>query len=609
MRSFNEIENFLNSLDLFSHLDQSAIKDLNGQIETIKVFSGDELIRQGDPGDSMYIVHSGRLQILFVKPKGGERVVGEVGRGECVGEMALIAEENRSTTVRAIRDSELIKFSKSAFNLLLEKYPTAMLKIARIIVQRYIKIIQEEPKDKIPAIITILPNDPNVPMLEFCMNFSKSLSKYGSILYLNKENFKKKFSKNGGQPNIFENDFLKGSIFGKWFCDRESENKFILLEADNELTPWTQFCLRQCDRIFVVGFGNSNNNLNNLLADALSDDRNKITAQKNLILIYTEKSFSPFRTKTWLESTNFESHFHVHLKSFPDFERLSRYLVGEAVGLVLGGGGARSFAQIGVIKAIKESGIPIDFTGGTSMGATIAAQYSLGWDYQKMLDVNIRCWVKNNPLRCYTVPYMSLLGIRKFNEIFKYMFGDIQIEDMPLSFFCLSTNLTEATPEIHLQGDLWSQAKASSSLPGLSIPVFIGESFHVDGAIINHLPADIMKKKCKGKVLAIDVSVNRELIANEKWNDNLSQTGLLLKKISPFNNNFNTPNLWDILFRTALVNSLNKNKEVKKSVDFCFEPPVQDFKLLDFKSIKPIIDLGYESAIPVIDECKNALGV
>lgn len=608
MSSFDEIENFLKSLDLFSHLDQSAVKDLKGQIDTIKVFSGNELIRQGDPGDSMYIVHSGRLQIIFKGSNGDERVVDEISRGECVGEMALITEEKRSATVRAIRDSELIKLSKPAFDSLLEKYPRAMLELTRIIVQRHKKNIQEEPRNNLPAIITILPNEANVPLLEFCGKFSKALSNHGSILYLNKESLKNIFGKKDGQSNIFNNDLLGSSKFCKWFHDQELEYKFILLEADIELNFWTQFCLRQCDRIFVIGSGSSKNYLNDLLSRLFSDDRNKITAQKDLILIYSEENFKPLRTRNWLESNCFETHFHMGFNSFPDFERLSRYLVGKAVGLVLGGGGARGFAHIGVIKALKESGIPIDFIGGTSMGATIAAQYALGWDYQKMLEVNIRCWIKNNPLKCYTIPFMSLLGVRKFNEIFQYMFGDIQIEDMPVNFFCLSTNLTDALPEIHLRGDLWRQAKASSSLPGISIPVFSGQNFLVDGSIINHLPADVMKKQCRGKVLAIDVSVNRELVANEKWDDNLSQTGLLLKRINPFNSSFNTPNLWDILFRTTMVNSLIKNKEIKNSVDFYFKPPVQNYKLLDFKSIEKIAELGYQSSIPVMEECKKALG-
>src|SRR5689334_8140536 len=96
-----------------------------------------------------------------------------------------------------------------------------------------------------------------------------------------------------------------------------------------------------------------------------------------------------------------------------DLDRLARFLDGKAVGLVLGGGGARGFAHIGVIRALEEAGVPIDRVGGTSMGAVIGALYSRGFDWKDMVRLNRWGWVKYQPHKLYTLPMISLVSSRK----------------------------------------------------------------------------------------------------------------------------------------------------------------------------------------------------
>ena len=124
----------LASTGLFSVLDEATLKSVEAALEPVRVPGGEILIRQGDPGDSLYVLIYGRLLITVRGESGEEEVIGEVGRGEVVGEMAVLTGEPRSATARAIRDSELVRFSKDAFERVIGSNPLAMMLVAKQLV-------------------------------------------------------------------------------------------------------------------------------------------------------------------------------------------------------------------------------------------------------------------------------------------------------------------------------------------------------------------------------------------------------------------------------------------------------------------------------------------
>jgi CRP-like cAMP-binding protein len=130
------ILDILVSTELFRGMDQSVLREIETQLQLLHLSGGETLLRQGERGDCLYVLIYGRLRVFVEDPNGAELVVGEVAPGEIVGEMAVLSNEPRSATVRAIRDSELVMFSKEVFDRLLEKYPQAMMQITRQIVDR-----------------------------------------------------------------------------------------------------------------------------------------------------------------------------------------------------------------------------------------------------------------------------------------------------------------------------------------------------------------------------------------------------------------------------------------------------------------------------------------
>jgi predicted acylesterase/phospholipase RssA len=279
-----------------------------------------------------------------------------------------------------------------------------------------------------------------------------------------------------------------------------------------------------------------------------------------------------------------------------DFQRLARRLTGRAFGLVLGGGGARGFAHIGVIRALEEAGIPIDMVGGTSMGALIAAGYALGRDHEAMVKL-AQTFGSSHQLLDYNPPLVSFLAGHKVSRVLKLLYGETHIEDLWRPYFCVSTNLTQAKPMVHRQGPLWKYVRASSAAPGIFAPVLDEGDVLVDGMLVNNLPIDVMREQCgEGIVAAVNVSLERDLTTDYNFGDGVSAWEVLWSRINPFAPRVKAPTLFATLLRANEVNSVYLKRTQERLADLYFRPPVEGFAALNFSAYEQIIAIGYRDA-------------
>jgi predicted acylesterase/phospholipase RssA len=275
--------------------------------------------------------------------------------------------------------------------------------------------------------------------------------------------------------------------------------------------------------------------------------------------------------------------------------------------LVLSGGGARGFAHIGVIRAMNERRIPIDYVGGTSMGAVIAAQYALGWDWRSMLQLNKEAWPRCQPQRNFTLPLVALNSAKRMDQMLREMFGGAEIQNLRTKFFCVSTNLTQAEAMIHRTGSLWKAVRASVSIPGIGPPAIEGGEIYVDGGLVNNLPVDVMKRFCPGAVVAVDVSEQIEFKCTLKESYSLSGWKLLWQRLNPFRERCDIPNILNILYRTTTVGSIRTIETAKKLAEICIEPPVNEFGVFDWHSIDRIVEIGYRHALGQLEKSAGLL--
>ncbi len=586
---------------LFGPLDDTTFKDIEAQVEWVYLDSSEALFHQGDPGDSCYIVIHGRLQAVARDEKGKERVVGEVARGECVGEMSIFTGEARTVSIFAVRDSELVKFSKAAFEKIIRRHPQVMMKITRILIDRLSKAMRSPSAASTVVNIAVVPVSEGVLLADFTSRLVKTLSVFGSTLHLSSR-FLDEIMGVPGTAQI-QDDVPYSIRLETWLDEQESKHSFVVYEADGSFSPWTMRCLKQADQILLVAQASATPEPGETGKLLLGPDSEITAVRRTLILLHPDGSSQPSGTANWLVAWPVEIHHHIRRDTHSDFERLARFLTGNAVGLVLGGGGARGFAHIGVVRALVEEGIPIDIIGGTSMGATIATGYAMGLDFETSMHAARRSFLETNPFNDYTLPFISLIKSRKLDYIARRQYGDLNIEDLWINYFCVSSNLTTAETVVHRRGRLWKAVRASGSIPGIVLPVLEKGSLLVDGGVLNNLPGDIMRQLSGGPVVAVDVSTEKELpLEYEKIP---SPWEVLWRKISPFKESFNIPNILDIMTRTSMLASVNRMHLVRNETDFYLQPPLDRFKLMDFSALDEITEIGYRYTKEKIGELKD----
>jgi NTE family protein/lysophospholipid hydrolase len=282
-----------------------------------------------------------------------------------------------------------------------------------------------------------------------------------------------------------------------------------------------------------------------------------------------------------------------------DFARLARSLAERAVGLVLGGGGARCFAQIGVIRALRECGIPIDSVGGTSMGAIVAAACAMGWDHAAMVRLARRAFVESKSFLEYTLPMISFIRGRRLDRVSREIFGDTQVEDLWIPQFSVSSNLTTTEPIVHRRGPVWKAVRASGSLPGVLPPVLAGRHLLVDGGVLNNLPGDVMRARSGGPLIVVDVAPEEDLHA--ECDCVPSPWWMLWKRLRSGRGGAGMPGIFDIMIRATLLSSIRAAKAMRKEADLYLHPPVQCYGMLQFDAIEQIVETGYQYALRQIE--------
>ena len=113
---------------------------------------------------------------------------------------------------------------------------------------------------------------------------------------------------------------------------------------------------------------------------------------------------------------------------------------------MLGGGGARGLAHIGVLRALQERSIPVDSVAGSSIGAILGAQLAMGWTWEAMLERNERLWHDRRLRWDFTLPTVSLFSGRGSARVFDEVLGDRQIEDFWLPYLCTTVDLERVQP-------------------------------------------------------------------------------------------------------------------------------------------------------------------
>jgi len=560
------------------------------EFEICQVAGGEWLFHQGEDGSSLYLLVRGRLHVFRQDPGQQDVLLGEVVPGESVGEVGLLSGEKRSAGVRAIRDSLLLRINRASFERLSASHPALIMQLASHVAG----LLQRSHLGRGAAAarrlcgITLLPLNPTERSRTFCDELVASLACFGETLALAKDDLQAQGAPVGLSG---DNDEIPEAL-QVWIHDRETRARFLVYRCEASDSAWTRFAMRQSDLVIYI-------------ADALDDPtpaawearlragKGAATGRQALVLLQPSSDTPITGTARWLKDRQTDFHLHVRADRPDDIRRIARVVSGNALGLVFGGGGARGYAHLGVYRALLELGIPVDWVGGASIGSIFGAPVASDWPYDKAHRIARHSFVKGKPFSDYTLPVAALIrGRRMERELDANQ--DFQIEDMPIPFFCISSVLDSGELCLHESGNLSAALRAGAALPGVIPPAVVDRRLHIDGAVLNSLPVDIMLQKPVGKVIAVDLSSHKSYEVD--YTSIPSPWAILAGRMLPFMRKYRVPSLATTILKATEIGTQQQVRAAGKRADLLLRPPVRQFGLTNVKAFDQIVDTGYQYA-------------
>lgn len=358
------------------------------------------------------------------------------------------------------------------------------------------------------------------------------------------------------------------------------------------------------DNIFEVSRYLPNNESAIHPEDVLVADQAFEHLSRPSIPVRTSLSMNDFKTLHEKKRVFIEKLKITELDKHSDVARLSRYLLGSQIALIFGGGGSRGFAHAAIVRQIKdELDIPIDIVGGTSIGAVAAAHY--GRDQtSKSVYKGLKRWADQMGNKLVmasdlTYPYVSFFSSKTYIDEMRHNFGDMQIEDLWVPYFCITTDISANKMRIHRHGHIWRWTVASSSFTPYLPPVIDPADGHhlVDGCYTNNLPADVARENYGAlKVIAIDVCGPGD-VQYDNYGEWCSGWKILWRKIlySCYLSSTKPkiPKMQEISTRLAQIMGEHRMQELKKQSYICYHKiPVTMFNVTDFNLFPDIVQVG-----------------
>lgn len=530
-----------------------------GEASPFCLAGGTSLLEAGEDPDQLYFLRSGRLAVRLAGPN--PRLV-LIHPGEPIGEMAVLAGVPYSAHVFALRDCELLAMERETFLAAVQSDGELLVDLSKLVLTRLRETgtDQEATARRVFGFFAVSEGVHVRPLVDGIGAALRRLGYRTATL--------------GAE---------EGPSSAEWFANVESRNDLVLYAAELGDRAWRDLVGRQVDAVIHIASGAERPRL----APA-SEGRDP---GDDLILLQPPDTEAPSGSAAWVRALAPGRLFQVRLGRAADIERVARIIAGRAVGLVLSGGAARAYAHVGVIQAMRDIGAPIDFLGGVSMGAIIAAGVAMGWSDEE-LDHRLRqAFVDSNPVDDLTVPLVAIARGGKVRERLAAHFGDRNVEDLWLPFFCVSTNLTTGAPQIFRQGRVSEVLLASLSLPGLLPPVTMGDDVLVDGALLNNFPADVMRAFHTGPIIGVDVGRGRSIGAADVAGPSSVVRWLLSGGWR------NGAPIVSVLMRAATVTADHQMAAAHEVTDVLIQPQVDHIEIRDWKAYEPAVIEGHRAAM------------
>lgn len=583
----------LRASQVFGSLDECVLNDLAAHLTFRNVRGGERVMAQGSASDSMVFVVSGGLRVSRQNETGALSLYNEVRPGQSVGEIGLILQQSRTADVTAVRDSCLAVLSRASYEALLVLHPLALNRVFVQTIHNFMSQGAKAQASRYAQSFVVVPLHADAGASEVAARLVAALRQQGRV-----HHFPPPAEQELGAPTQPQ------SLDGDEQEDFEGRFDFLVYETLAQPSSWTRRAFRQADQVVFVAAAGASQALG-AVEQRLALEPGFPMKRKHLVLLHPSQTSVPQDVASWRGLRDFERIYPLRRAHEGDFARLARFLTGTAIGVVLGGGGARGFAHLGVLRALQECGVPIDLVGGNSMGALIGAQYACGVALEDIRQCTQRFATGGERP---TLPVISLVSGRRVERDLKRMFGETTMDQLWLPFFAAACNLSRGVTAVQDSGPVWRAVLASNSPAGLFPPVLLRGELLVDGAILENVPVQAMRERLgtalerrrgNGTVIAIDVDVRAGLMA-DPTQERLSVWRTLKSRFAAQAQP--APGIGDILYSASHVGGVYHRAQTMAKADHYLQPPVAEFALMSYRRSREIADVGYRYAMEQIKQ-------
>lgn len=577
-------------------LDEAALQALRERLRWCHLSGGETLMRQGEPGEALYLLVSGRLRVYIDDEDGPRRMVREIARGEVVGEMSLFTGAPRSATLVALRDSVLVSLGREDFQALLASNPEVTMALTRQVIARLQTERSRSVIDK-PVAMALLPVSDGVDAAALARQLAQALSAHGRVALVDAARVA------ALAPLTAEDGPRRVAL---WLDEIESTHDCVLLVGEATASDWTGLCVRHADEILLLADARQPPALHDSERCFLMDRPARTEAAEILLLLHPPGTAVPRGTAAWLARRPISGHLHLRPSEPRDIARLARIQSRNAVGLVLAGGGARGFAHLGVLRALQERGIEVDYVGGTSIGSVMAVLAACDRPFAEVDAIAAAAFRQNPTGDLALLPLISLIRGRRLRRVVGAALDQAVgegagIEDLWKPYFCVATNYSQASELVLQQGPLLQALLASIAIPGALPPVLRDGDLLCDGGTFNNFPVDVMRRqRGVARVIGVDLSNDRP----RRFDSDEVPGGwaLLRDRLRPRKQRrYRLPGLATLLINSTILYSVSRQKQARSLTDLYFNPPLKRVGMLDWSRYAEVVQLGYEHACAVLD--------
>ena len=550
----------LESVPLLATCGREALAGLADHAEFVTIKKDGLAVHEGERGDDFYVVVSGRLQAYSAVNGHAERIYVRYSSGDWFGEMPLLSGETHWASVRALNDSVLLKIPRAAFETMLKHDPRMALGFTHRMGERMSQLREEKKRAKWSTIIALCSAVPGAGKTLLATNLVASLAwETGEhVLMLDLS------GRQGGKPLVrckpavifngaeidemvahhplgydrlnlkLTGDEKEIHLIAPLFGDLVKRYKYVLVDLPNETCPAVLECMIQSDHIYVVA-RNEEAHLckTRILLQDLKEHRQSVSPKARVILTAVGTTCVPYVEHAqqkvgqeisyllrWISDseiiTSVDDVPYALRKPMEPYSiavrRMAREMGNLLVGLVLGAGGARGLAHIGVIRVLEREGITVDMVAGSSMGALVAAAWASGYSADELEQIAIRVKGMRTFLRLLN-PMFPGAGIVRGLSVYRFLdsiMDGVTFDDTMMPVKIVACDLHTMEEVVFERGKLVDAIRASISIPGIFRPVKHKGRTLIDGGLASPVPVNLMLRSGVSRIIAVNTFPNPE---------------------------------------------------------------------------------------------------